>query len=53
MDRIVTKIRHSFPHKFQIFPSVHSIGAYWLTDDVSEEFATTIIQRIIQNCTKE
>ena len=52
-DIIITKIRHTFPNKFEIFPSTHSIGAYWVTDTVSEDMGINIIQRLVQNCIRE
>jgi hypothetical protein len=49
IDSLLNNIRNSYPKKFTIFPSKISIGAYWVTDNVSDSFATEILKRVITN----
>ena len=52
-DILVNKIRQGYPRKFKIFPSTLSIGAYWMVDSVSEEFASEILQRILTSFVRD
>ena len=49
IDLFARIIRQSFPQKFKIFPSEYSIGAYWITDEISEQKASSMLKQILQN----
>lgn len=52
-DILMKIIRLSFPKKFIIYQTDFSIGAYWITDNVSDQFATDILKRIITTIARE
>ena len=48
-ETFINIIRRTFPKKFQIFPTTYSIGAYWVTDLITEETASYYLRRILEN----
>ena len=52
-DILIKIIRLSFPKKFSLYQTDFSIGAYWIKDKVSDQFATDILKKIITAMSKE
>lgn len=52
-DILMNIIRQTYQKRFHIFPSSSSIGAYWMTDNVNDSFASEILKKILINFVKD